>query len=412
MEDIDTWLWILLGVMAGTAASIVLQPLRAWLGRIRTHSRDDLMLELSQASLRLTAAGQTPTEIAEILSSDVQEWLGLERSAVLLVSGDRLQSIFDDQLALPIQHAVIRRVAGRGEAVRVDREMARWIDQGRAALTWTQVWVPILHGTELHGIWLLGGRKQKKGYSRQLLDQLTILGRQAGTTLALQQALQLELDHAAGMKSLYREGVRLRESARSELARELHDGVLQDLCTISRDLKALQASGDATINVDRLINRSEESVAALRAICHDLRPPFLAKDLVVALRALAERSSERSGLPVSFETQSQQLNLMDEQTLAIYRIAQEAISNSLQHAEASEIVIRLVAYPERLRLTITDDGVGLNPSQRPESWVAAGHFGLAGMQERAEIIAAELQFETANEYGTAVVLEVPFTEAA
>ena len=179
------------------------------------------------------------------------------------------------------------------------------------------------------------------------------------------------------------------------------------LCAISRDLKVYQAVQEERAALDQLIERTGESVIALRAICHDLRPPFLANDLVLALKALAERSSERHGLPVSFETQSERLVLADEQTLAIYRIGQEAVSNGIEHARASEIVIRLVEYPDRLRLTITDDGVGLVQTAPLEQWVAAGHFGLAGMRDRAESITARLSFESATNYGTVVVLEVP-----
>jgi signal transduction histidine kinase len=93
--------------------------------------------------------------------------------------------------------------------------------------------------------------------------------------------------------------------------------------------------------------------------------------------------------------------------LAMFRITQEALHNAIQHADASEIAVRLTQYPDRLRLTVTDDGRGIAGGVEPARFVAQGHFGLAGMRERAAMIGGRLDVQTAVEYGTAVILEVP-----
>jgi signal transduction histidine kinase len=93
--------------------------------------------------------------------------------------------------------------------------------------------------------------------------------------------------------------------------------------------------------------------------------------------------------------------------LAIYRIAQEALHNAIQHADASEIAVRLTQYPDRLRMTVTDDGRGIAGGSDLRRFVAEGHFGLAGMRERAAIIGGHLEVQSAVDYGTVVILEVP-----
>jgi signal transduction histidine kinase len=93
--------------------------------------------------------------------------------------------------------------------------------------------------------------------------------------------------------------------------------------------------------------------------------------------------------------------------LAIYRIAQEAIHNAIQHADASEIAVRLTQYPDRLRMTVTDDGQGIPNGTDLGRFVATGHFGLAGMRERAAMIGGKLEVQSAPDYGTVVILEVP-----
>lgn len=115
----------------------------------------------------------------------------------------------------------------------------------------------------------------------------------------------------------------------------------------------------------------------------------------------------RSDAPISIDLTVNDLCLPDDSALAIFRIAQEAMHNAMRHADASEIAVRLTEYPDRLRLTVTDDGRGIEGGVDATRFVARGHFGLAGMHERAAMIGAKLDVQTAADYGTVVVLELP-----
>jgi len=185
--------------------------------------------------------------------------------------------------------------------------------------------------------------------------------------------------------------------------------VLQDLSAVTRDLKALetQASVQGATFSD-LADLSGETIRVLRAICNDLRPPLLQQDLGSALKTMVVEMDNRSPAPIHIEitAQTEDLSLPDEAALAIFRITQEAVNNAIQHADASEIAVRLTVYPDRLRLTVTDDGRGISGIVDSARFVTQGHYGLAGMRERATMIGGKLDVQTAVDYGTVVIFEL------
>jgi signal transduction histidine kinase len=329
---------------------------------------------------------------------------------LLLLKEYDLVTAGETALRLPVSRAAVRRVAAGGEAQRADRDRLRtWIEQGRTDLGWTRVWVPLMRGAELRGLWLLGARADGAQYAPQDLRWLTTIGRQGAVVLETIRYAERERQSASEIRTLYRQMVETREVERGRLARELHDGMLQDLCAVTRDLKALDAQVDDThtAGFDAIADRSGATVRALRAVCHDPRPPLLQQDLGAALRALVEELDARSPACIHLEVVADELHLPDDVALAVFRVTQEALNNAIQHADASEIGVRLTEYPDHLRLTVADDGRGITGGVEPARFVAQGHFGLAGMRERAAMIGGEVEVQTAPDYGTVVVLKLP-----
>jgi signal transduction histidine kinase len=344
-----------------------------------------------------------------LLVEDVPHELQVDRSILLLQNTHQLYSIGEEDLSLPISNAAVRWVASSGEAQRGDRgELKKLILQGRTDLSWSHVWVPLMRGTVLRGMWLLGPRAGKLKYSPQDLRWLTSIAREAAAVLDAMGFAEQERETALELRALYRQVVTTREGERGRLTRELHDGVLQDLCAVTRDLKAIHAQTEPDeTNYADLVDRSSETVNALRAICNNLRPPLLQHDLLTALKALVREIDTLSPAPVHIEAQVDDLKLPDETALAIFRITQEALHNAIQHADASEIAVRVTQYPDRLRLTVTDDGKGIPGSVELTGYVAKGHYGLAGMRERAAMVGGKLEVQTAVDYGTVVIFEMP-----
>lgn len=207
-----------------------------------------------------------------------------------------------------------------------------------------------------------------------------------------------------------------RESERAHVARELHDGPVQALCAVQIALGD-QPGGEAARGA------VTEVVGELRALCDQLRPSSLeAFGLVGALTSLADRAAwhrapDLDGPPgpgldvrLAADGPARALRLGAERELALYRIAQEALSNAVEHAGADHIELALRLDGRRLRLSVTDDGAG-PPAADPLDYAAAGHYGLLGMQERADLLGARLTVGASPEgRGTRVAVELDLPE--
>jgi signal transduction histidine kinase len=402
----ETVLWILAGVLGTLVGMGIIHLVRRWHHQWR-YGTPIAHEELLVAYGRQMAGLLDREAIGRLLAVDVPVALDVSRAVVLLSEGRSLVATGDDTLRLPVHHAAVRWVASGGEAICVGGRLGELIAQGSANLGWTAVWVPVMRGADLYGVWLLGERANGLAYAPEDLRWLTTLARQAAVVLETIRYAEQEQQLANEMQALYRQAVAARESERERLSRELHDGVLQDLCAVTRDLKALEAQSEDRTRFEALVARSGESVQTLRAICQDLRPPLLSNNPALALKALVERLDAHSPAPIHIEIAAEALNVPEETALAIYRIAQEALHNAIQHADASEIAVRLTQYPDRLRMTVTDDGRGIAGGSDLRRFVAEGHFGLAGMRERAAMIGGHLEVQSAVDYGTVVILEVP-----
>jgi signal transduction histidine kinase len=409
MSDIGILLvGLALGALALALGFVLWRGVHRWWRAWRYGTPIDHSSLLVEYGRRMTGAPDRQA-LAHLLTVDLPRVLQVGRAVLLLPERYHLVSVDGDDLHLPISHAAVRWVASGGESQEASRGRLReLIGQGPADLDWTRVWVPLMRGVDLRGLWLLGPRDSNLRYSPQDLRWLTAIGRQVAVVLDAIHYAEQERRAASEIRALYRQVVETREVERGRLSRELHDGVLQDLCAVTRDLKALEAqsSTSETFSAD-LATRSSEAVSALRAICHNLRPPLLQHDLASALKALVEELDARSSAPVYIEVPAENLQLPDDVALAMFRITQEALNNAICHADASEIAVRLTQYPDRLRLTVTDDGRGIRGGVEPARFVAQGHYGLAGMRERAAMIGGKLDVQTAVDYGTVVILELP-----
>jgi signal transduction histidine kinase len=399
-------LWVLAGVLGTLLGLRGFYLARRWYHHWR-YGAPIAHEELLVAYGRQMAGQLNRDEMGRLLAEDLPRELDVSKAAVLLSEGHSLVATDDATLRLPVHNAAVRWVASGGEAMLVAGRLRELIAQGRTDMTWTEVWVPLMRGADLYGVWLLGERANRLAYAPEDLRWLTTLARQAAIVLETIRYAEQEQQLANEMQALYRQAVSARETERERLARELHDGVLQDLCAVARDLKALEAQSENRTPVEALIACSGECVRTLRGICQDLRPPLLSNNPALALKALVERLDVHSQAPIHIEIPAEDLNIPDETALAIYRIAQEALYNAIQHADASEIALRLTQYPDRLRMTITDDGRGIANISDLRRFVAEGHFGLAGMRERATMSGGHLEVQSALDYGTVVILEVP-----
>jgi two-component system sensor histidine kinase UhpB len=220
--------------------------------------------------------------------------------------------------------------------------------------------------------------------------------------LALADALNSMLDRLEDeRRDSARRTLAAQEGERSRVARELHDEVGQTLTAIA--LRAERAAGEAASQSEALSEIAQmvlRSLEDVHRIGRQLRPEALDDlGLVSALIVLCSRVGREGGLHVRRDLDWRVPRLSAEVELVIYRVAQEALTNALRHAHATEARVLLRCAPAGVVLLVTDDGCGL-----PER---ASGSGLDGMRERALLIGADVEVSAAASGGTQVVLTVP-----
>jgi two-component system sensor histidine kinase DegS len=206
---------------------------------------------------------------------------------------------------------------------------------------------------------------------------------------------------------------REREDERRRLARDLHDGPAQSLSAalfgVDLALATLERAPESAR--EELLHTREllrDALNELRAMMFGLRPRLLEeKGLGPALEAMAGMAP-LWGPTVTVAVNEQSVRLADDVELALYRIAQEAITNARKHSAAREIRVILDVCTDSATLSVTDNGQGFPPRRiRP----SAGHGeGVPGMRERAELLGGTLQIESAPGKGTQVLATLPLAE--
>ena len=206
--------------------------------------------------------------------------------------------------------------------------------------------------------------------------------------------------------------VRAQEEERSRIARELHDETAQVLSAFSLELATLRnnvskRSKENVQLVDRLQMLCKQMSQGLYRLVHDLRPAQLDDlGLIPAIQYLKD-STAIQGLDVSVDVQGQNRRLDAIVETVLFRVIQEALNNVLRHAQTRQAQINVNFSSQEIILRIIDSGIGFDP-QKP---LAPPHgWGLAGMQERVELINGRLRIESRPNQGTTVEVIVPNSE--
>jgi len=202
-----------------------------------------------------------------------------------------------------------------------------------------------------------------------------------------------------------------QEEERRRLARELHDGTLQALIALKQRIQMVKKdkSDPATKDaLQALESLTEQTIEDLRRTTRALRPIYLEDlGLVTALEMLARETEEAADVRVTFSFQGEEIRLSASVELALYRIAQEALSNVARHARASLANLRIQYSDEFVELEIEDNGVGFEAPTTPADFAPSGHFGLLGMYERADLIGARLAIRATPGKGTCLTVHLP-----
>lgn len=231
---------------------------------------------------------------------------------------------------------------------------------------------------------------------------LTMIG---GTSIFL--LLQQHNTSNAKLKSLNQQIVETQEHERKRVARELHDGISQQLSSTKYvfELAHIQQQSNnpkAKGTLEKGIKSIANAIAEIRRISRDLRPGLLDDlGLAPAIKALSKEFSERTGLDIKVTTTPVKELISDQAKTACFRIAQEALNNIAKHAEASQVFIDLSTTQECVALTIKDNGNGFEQRKK----ISRG-IGLTNMRERVTHHGGKFSIRS-DEYGTTLIAKFP-----
>lgn len=205
-----------------------------------------------------------------------------------------------------------------------------------------------------------------------------------------------------------------QEEERRRIAHELHDGPVQTLIHLCRQIDSMDSDSDPNpehgAELTELRMTVEDIVAELRSIAKGLRPSILDDlGLVASIGQVLSEAGERHHFETSFDVVGSEHRFAPPVELALFRIAQEAISNIERHAAAGRVSVKLAFNEQGLDLVVTDDGVGFDIDEKRE---ASGYqtLGLAGMTERANLIDAQLLLHSSSGHGTTLEVQLPATK--
>lgn len=219
--------------------------------------------------------------------------------------------------------------------------------------------------------------------------------------------------YAERLRALTAQLTEVAETERQRLARELHDQVGQNLTVLGINLNIIQSQlsqstpREVRFRLDDSLALVEQTAERIRDVMADLRPPVLDDyGLVAALRWYGDQFAKRTEIPVSVDGEEPIPRLEERVENALFRIAQEALTNVAKHAHATQVKVTLDVDSETLHLIISDDGIGFVPA-KVTGFDGYRGWGLLTITERAEAVNGSCQIKSHPSKGTQVIVKVP-----
>jgi len=270
---------------------------------------------------------------------------------------------------------------------------------------------PLVEGGVVVGGLSVGNVLAERGWPDELMPRLRLLADVFANALARQHAEQAAHASARDIRDLAGRLLTAEDDERRRIARELHDGVNQDLASLSIALSVLEdglpaeTSEERRREVNRLHTRAVELAEAIRYLSHELHPGILQyAGLATALRSHCRELDGSHGVSVAYQSDDDLGHVPADVALCVYRVTQEALKNAAMHARARQAWVTVAREEADLVLTIRDDGSGFDLAK------ARGRgLGLISLEERVRHVGGRLVIDTEPQRGTTIRVVVPLS---
>jgi len=342
---------------------------------------------LVEAYVEQIAASLDAAEIAHLLQDKVLPSLLVRQSALLQLDEAHQPTLL---YATAVETADLPT---RPEILHLLSKAGKYRLPGTAQFcTWAYVVLPLSVNHKHIGLWLLGHRDPDDFYTQSEISLLQSLAHQ--TAIALINCIQANQLHA-----LYQADIERVENERIDLAWELHDQMLNQLALLKNSL------ADYPLPHGFLESYNVVSTSVRQTIS-GLRPAMLNYGLYTALSGYVDELTDQAKSDLTFELAVPQTDIRYDPRFEqhLYRIVQQACDNAIRHAQAQHLYIQGELTETMVNLMIVDDGVGFAAGAVLDlPWLLAHkHFGLAGMQERAALIGAQMHIQSTLGQGTRI----------
>ncbi len=278
----------------------------------------------------------------------------------------------------------------------------------------TIVGVSIVHQDELLGVLNVHTLGSTRAFNDDEIALLQGIADQAAQALV---NVRLFNEVRAGQRRLEQLSKRLveaQETERRHIARELHDEIGQALTVLKINLQAIGAeTGEEPVSqhLTDSLETVEQTLQQVRNLSLDLRPSLLDDlGLAPALRWFVDRQAQQGAFDARFTAEISRDRFPPALEIAYFRIAQEALTNVMRHAEAAHVHVTLREEGQTLTLLIQDDGQGFDVDQALDEATHGASLGLSNMRERATLLGGTLEIEAEASVGTAIRVAVPLTQ--
>ncbi|GAA0130530.1 hypothetical protein BavelB3_11090 [Bacillus velezensis] len=367
------------------------------------HNYQDSIFKFTQIIKGASSLKQVFTE----LESTLLEVLMVSKVCVLEVEGDlNIRCFFNDnekKLWEPYSHQLAETTSEIGKIVQVDKGFLMKIGE-RGSKSYIVLCLSFMNTPKL--TW----------------DEISWLKTLSFyTSITMENVLKIEelMNHLEDLKKQETNPVWLKklmftieEKQRSDLARDLHDSVLQDLISLKRQCELFLADfkkeEPCHIEVQDKLHQMNEQMSDVilmtRETCHELRPQLLYDlGLVKAVSKLAAQQQERAPFHIRLNTGRFTAALDLDTQLNLYRIIQEFLSNAMKHSQANEVLIMLISIQNKVILHYEDDGVGCN---QEEGGGQSMSMGLSGIKERVRALDGRMKIDTSEGNGFKADIEM------
>lgn len=205
--------------------------------------------------------------------------------------------------------------------------------------------------------------------------------------------------------------IEAEEKERIRIARELHDGIGQQLSAAKLNIAGLQATiktnkPEEELMIKNAMDLLDESVKEVRAVSHSMVPNALIKSgLVMAVREFVNKISSSGNLKVNLEIIGMSERLESTVENILFRVLQEVVNNIIKHAHASEVGIQFIKHDSDLTILIEDNGLGFDVEKKLND--PDGGIGLKNIQSRIDFLNGQVHFDSYPGKGTTITIEIP-----